>query len=397
MRIILLNLQDQKPNPVYAILGEALRQRGHEVIIAAMSDSRTLQWRGADGVLHEQDLGFELPSWAKSLPIVPGLLNQWHKIGRNRTVRNQLIKLAPDIVQVNTLGYPNLLPLAMPESIHFTYDVRQINESYRDGLAEAVRERIAHMRMWLAGRYGYDYTFFCHAEAARRILGQDWPRYSAVIPVAVDEAFLRHNQPTDLPADDEPVRFQYIGTLSPLRNLEQLFRAAQLLHAEGLSAFRIELTGPDHSDGKYQRLIDEAGMGDVVTMRGAVPYDEIPALLAQGHVGLAYVPDRPTWHYQPTIKIMEYRALGLPILSTDVASHRDYVTDGVNGVMVADTPESIAAGMRRFIADRGFLRDTHQNAQAMRHGSTWAQIAAMYEETYAALMSKAATSQPIAN
>ena len=106
-------------------------------------------------------------------------------------------------------------------------------------------------------------------------------------------------------------------------------------------------------------------------MKTAVSYDQVPALLATYDVGLAYVPDRPTWHYQPTIKVLEYRALGLPIISTDVASHREVVEQNVNGILCADTPEAIAQAMYKFIHPPQFFSSTLTKARNMR---TWEQL-----------------------
>ena len=95
-------------------------------------------------------------------------------------------------------------------------------------------------------------------------------------------------------------------------------------------------------------------------------------------VGLAYVPDRPTWHYQPTIKVLEYRALGMPIISTDVASHREVVEQNVNGLLCADSPEAIAEAMGQFINQPQFFEETLQNARNIRRGNSWLDIADMY-------------------
>lgn len=385
MRVVLLNLIGQKPNPVYEILESELRKRGHEVIVAEMNDRSEFNWRKNGRVFATHDLSSAVPSRVRGIPVVSALYLQASKLQSIRQVRATLRELQPDIVQINTMKYPELIPLRMPGGIHFAYDIRQINVNLSDKFVGQLKEKLAIFRMNLCGRFFYDYTFFCHRGAAERVLGEDWPRLSEIIPVAVDDHFLRSGDFIQAPRDDEPVRFAYVGALSPIRNLEQLFAAARILRAEGLN-FNMTFTGPDLSNGHYQKTIDEMGVGSIVTMEAPVPYEAIPEVLSRAHVGLAYVPDRPTWHYQPTIKVKEYRALGLPILSTDVASHHEFVEDGVNGVMVADSPQSIAGGMRRFIADRDFLRRAVDNAQSMRAGMTWAEVAEMYEAAYVRLM-----------
>lgn len=385
MRIVLLNLIGQKPNPVYEILESELRKRGHEVIVAEMNEKSEFNWRKNGRVFATQDMSLAISPRARGIPVVSTLSLQAKKLQSIRQVRAMLRELQPDIVQINTMKYPELIPLLMPRGIHFAYDIRQINVKMTDKFVGQLKEKLAIFRMFLCGRFFYDYTFFCHRGAAERVLGEEWPRRSEVIPVAVDDYFLQSGEFIQAPRDDEPVIFAYVGSLGLIRNLDQLFAAAKILKAEGLN-FQMTFTGPDLSNGHYQKTIDEMGVGSIVKMEGPVPYEAIPEVLSRAHVGLAYVPDRPTWHYQPTIKVKEYRALGLPILSTDVASHHEFVEDGVNGVMVADSPQGIADGMRRFIIDRDFLRRSVANAQSMRAGITWAEVAEMYEDAYVRLM-----------
>lgn len=381
MRIVLLNFTGHKPNPVYDILETELCKRGHEVIVATLNDKRECSWRKNKRLFLTFDMSITAPSPVNRLPIISKLIVQAKKIRFIGRMRRMLGELHPDIVQVNTTMFPELIPPLMPASIRFTYDIRQINENVSEGLGTRLKEKITVYRMWLCGRFFYDYTFFCHRAAAEHILGEDWTRRSEVIPVAVDDHFLEFDDVVQAPRDDEPVKFIYVGTLSLLRNLDQIFAAARILQSENLN-FQVAFIGPDYSNGLFQKAIDDLDVGSVVTIEAPVPYEQIPEVLSRAHVGLAYVPDRPTWHYQPTIKIKEYRALGLPILSTDVASHHEFLEDDVNGVMVADSSQSIADGMRRFIADRDFLRRSIQNAQSMRAGMTWAEVAAMYEASY---------------
>ncbi len=231
----------------------------------------------------------------------------------------------------------------------------------------------------------FERTFFCHVEAAKRVLGDHWEEFGTVVPVGVDDRFLAIDSAKLVgPGKNDRVRMVYVGTLSRLRNLEQLFYAAALLSKE-TEEFHLTLVGPDKTEGSLQRKIEELELTDLVTIMPPLEYDKVPEFLAQFHVGLAYVPDRPTWHYQPTIKVLEYRALGLPILSTDVLSHRGLVQDGVNGVMVSDTPESIAHGMRRLVLDREFLREVGVHARQMRQGLTWDNVAQQYEAAYQVL------------
>jgi glycosyltransferase involved in cell wall biosynthesis len=57
---------------------------------------------------------------------------------------------------------------------------------------------------------------------------------------------------------------------------------------------------------------------------GAVPHDQVPALLASAHIGLApYSADAPG--YFSPLKLFEYLAAGLAVVAADIPGIRDVV------------------------------------------------------------------------
>lgn len=79
----------------------------------------------------------------------------------------------------------------------------------------------------------------------------------------------------------------------------------------------------------------------------------------------------------------------MPIISTDVASHREIVENEVNGILCGDKPQQIADAMYKFAADPGFLDRVRSNASQMRQGRSWLDIADMYiDNVYADLLGK---------
>lgn len=60
---------------------------------------------------------------------------------------------------------------------------------------------------------------------------------------------------------------------------------------------------------------DKFGRRGNITFTGRVPYHEVPALMAKGRYGLNLVPDRYPFNLQPATKVLEYCAIGLPVVS----------------------------------------------------------------------------------
>lgn len=57
---------------------------------------------------------------------------------------------------------------------------------------------------------------------------------------------------------------------------------------------------------------------------GRVPYLEMPKYLAQARFGLNYIPDVYPYNLQPSVKLLEYCALDLPVVTTDYAWLRTF-------------------------------------------------------------------------
>lgn len=61
-----------------------------------------------------------------------------------------------------------------------------------------------------------------------------------------------------------------------------------------------------------------------IVFHGRVPYEEVPALAGQARYGLNLMPDRYPFNLQTATKVVEYCALGLPVISTRYRWVEDY-------------------------------------------------------------------------
>jgi len=100
----------------------------------------------------------------------------------------------------------------------------------------------------------------------------------------------------------------YVGDMGQCRRLVPVI--SRILHA--LPGFRLLLVGePSVGMLRAFRTVPE------VFFTGKVPHDEVPGLLARAEYGLNLIPDRYPFRCQPSLKLMEYCALGLKVISTD--------------------------------------------------------------------------------
>jgi glycosyltransferase involved in cell wall biosynthesis len=380
MHIVLFQFYSIKPNPVYKNLCEAFRARGHLVWLGEPNENGDLIWHDGNKVVEELQ-GFEMLRRESRENRRRSFLFRWYdSFCFILRIRKFLKTTLPDVVQVNPAALDWViwfLPLFMPKGMKFVYEVKQINLGVSKHLLGRFREWLLLRIRHITARYIYDRACFHHVKAAEKIFGTNWRKVANVIPVGVGEEFLVIERSPQ--RSNDKIKFIYIGAITKFRSLEILLDAAKRVLEES-DDFRMELYGPDKSDGYYHKLLDSLSLQPIVSINAAVPNESMPELLSGFDVGIAFVPIRPTWHYQPTLKILEYKAVGLPILSTDVASHREWVSEDVNGLLVKDTAEALAQGMLRFINDRRFFEQCTSNALATRRGITWDEVAERYEK-----------------
>lgn len=378
MFIVMLQFYSATPAPDMHEMAMALRGWGHRVLVATPNrqgdlcfDEAGIETTRIPGPKH----GLERIARFMPVPSLAGRLAQFFFMMR---IRAHLDVLQPDVLQVNPTARAFLLPLFRRKRSVYLLDVRQAGEVAGDDFLGRIKNSRTVLKHRINARVFYDRACFASEAAAERILGPCWSRWATVHRVGQDPSFLSYQWPEGrLPMTTGPVRFVYIGTISRVRQLELLLASIRQVAATRQD-FSVDFIGPDEATGHYQRLVDEWGLGGVVRFLPPVPYSQVAETVAAYDVALAYVPPVPDWQYQPTLKVLEYRALGIPVLASDNAANRPIIHEDVNGLLVAHTQDSIARGLMRYVTDRDFLLSVSENARRYRQGRTWADSAKEY-------------------
>jgi glycosyltransferase involved in cell wall biosynthesis len=392
MFILLAQFGSSFPTPDYDEIAGVLRERGHKVWVATPDGRGHL-------VVHNGAETVAMLDKPKSrhgpLRSLPGLkrVAQWSAEWRFAVRLRRFIQRHQfDIAHLNRskLIFFWMVPLWTSDRTRYVLDWRQIGERKYTGLLGGVKRVIAVQYRRIPSRYIYDRSSFLHVAGAIQVLGEEWARWATVVPLAVSNRFFSehpdHGRLKDL---DSPVRFVYIGTLNHVRRLERIILAAHKIvsHGNGQKSFEVTFIGPDKTNGHYQEIVDRLDLDRIVKIKSPLPYQDVPHTLRKYDVALAYVPEYPLdWQYHPTLKVLEYRAIGMPIIATDYRPNRDFVEDGVNGLLVDNSAEDIAKVMQRFINDRQFLERCMENARSMRQGVLWPEVSEMYERMYKRLL-----------
>ena len=164
------------------------------------------------------------------------------------------------------------------------------------------------------------------------------------------EGEILHNYPLkrqfEFPRPDKikPPVILYLGGINRERGLEVILRAMPLVREKHPEAV-CELVGPAETDDlgpEFQDLAPWLERGNV-HLRGKVPYEQVPAILAQ--CSIALVPLLPTLNYRKAIpvKLLEYMAAGLPVVGSRFGYIEEIIAKNHCGLLTEPgDPESLS-------------------------------------------------------
>jgi glycosyltransferase involved in cell wall biosynthesis len=176
------------------------------------------------------------------------------------------------------------------------------------------------------------------------------------------------------PSPSGPIELVYVGVLHHERNLSALARAVRDVSGEGLP-FRLTIVGDGSQRPELEQLA--AQHPDCLRVLPPVPHDQVWRILGAAHVGvLPFVVEEKS-AVSSYIKLFEYMAAGLPLLSTRVPGNLDVVGPDNYAVWAdrADVP-GLREGLRRLWDRRDALPRLGREAARASAAWTWSSTAA---------------------
>jgi glycosyltransferase involved in cell wall biosynthesis len=176
--------------------------------------------------------------------------------------------------------------------------------------------------------------------------------------------------------DEHPPTAVFLGSFRNWHGAIDFVKAGAMLLAMG-RGYRFLLVG-DGPERAHAETLAAAWPGSFRFL-GAVPYEEVPALLRQAHVGVAPFTRTPhpalqaAGFFWSPLKIYEYMAAGLPVVTTDIPPLRHIIREGQEGALFhEDTVSDLAAAMDRVLRDPAAAWAMGQRARArVVEGYSW--------------------------
>ncbi len=113
----------------------------------------------------------------------------------------------------------------------------------------------------------------------------------------------------------------YHGTLSMNRGLFETVEACQIA-VKSCSDLCLVVIGHGDASDKLAAMADSLNLESSFRLLKAVPYDDMPAYIALADVGILPFPDIEWWRVSSPLKLLEYLAMGKPVVVTDIEAHR---------------------------------------------------------------------------
>ena len=143
-----------------------------------------------------------------------------------------------------------------------------------------------------------------------------------------------------------------VASMKEYKGHRYLIEALAAMAASG-RGFRCLLVGDGELRPEIVRQVAELGLDDRVTICGALPAEEVRALLAGADAAvLASVVEETGKMEGIPVFLMEAMAAGLPVVATDISGIAELVEDGVSGLLVPERdPVALAAAVSRLAGD----------------------------------------------
>lgn len=210
----------------------------------------------------------------------------------------------------------------------------------------------------------------------------------SVIPNGIDpEAFVAAPLPSREGRVPEAL---YVGTLADWQGLLSLVEAWPRVIARRPARLRLVGRGRSRQRKELLRRIRKLGLQEHVSLEGAVPHDDVPALFAAAD--LALVPlgynERNVVQGCCPLKLLEAMACGRPIVASNLPVVRELAREGREALLVPpDAPDALAMAVLRLLDEpRLAARLAQSGARRARAEFTWARAQARLVEVYRGLL-----------
>jgi glycosyltransferase involved in cell wall biosynthesis len=176
--------------------------------------------------------------------------------------------------------------------------------------------------------------------------------------------------------EDGTLRLVHHSNLQRIYGLDVAIRGLAMLPAD------VPWTLDVYGDGPWRPEIEAAmaatGTADRIALHGRVLIDDLPRLIAAADIGLVPSLSEPYLEYSLSTKLLEYAALAVPAIASDLATFRHHFTEGALRYVPGGDPAALARAITELAADPSGTVAMGREAQRQAAAYSWERQKAHY-------------------
>jgi glycosyltransferase involved in cell wall biosynthesis len=198
---------------------------------------------------------------------------------------------------------------------------------------------------------------------------------------------------------DGTLRIVYAGAITPTYELDVVIRAVAIMRRLRPDLrMKADFYGRGDAAESLQALATELGVADLVSLRGRIPIEKVPAAVAVADIGVAPTRlDRFTAMSLST-KILEYAAMRKPVVASRLPTVERYFSADTLTTYDPGDAEALAAAVLKLIDDPDDRRARAERTRIRVEELGWERQAESYrvvvERLTAGSRSKPGTPEP---
>jgi colanic acid/amylovoran biosynthesis glycosyltransferase len=169
--------------------------------------------------------------------------------------------------------------------------------------------------------------------------------------------------------EPEEIVVLFAGSLKPWHGVHELLRAVADARAAGLP-LRLVVVGEGTEEKSIGKRVRKKGLEGFVHLLGAVPQAELPALLQAADILVAPYLPQERFYFSP-LKIMEYLAVGRPVIASRLGDIPDWVDESCGRLVDPGDLRSLVGALRELAADRDLRLQMGERAAERVLGEAW--------------------------
>ena len=163
----------------------------------------------------------------------------------------------------------------------------------------------------------------------------------------------------------------YPGTINWHQGVDIAVRAFALIKYHHASEAQFHIYGDGPMRAEIQKLITELGLRDRVFLKGSLPSDQVAAVMANADLGVVPKRNDSFGGDAFSTKILEFMALGVPIVAAATRIDRHYFNDSIVRFFEPENAKDLALTIEDLVRSEERREQLARNATAFVADYTW--------------------------